>query len=58
MEELATSYRELIKENIEDDILAGRHGFERMDEVLELMLEVVLSRRPLIRIAGDDFCNW
>ena len=26
-----------------------------MDEALELMLEVILSKRPYIRIAGDDF---
>ena len=26
-----------------------------MDETVELMLEVVLSKRPYIRIAGDDF---
>ena len=25
------------------------------DEALELMLEVILSKRPYIRIAGDDF---
>ena len=28
---------------------------ERMDEAVELMLEVILSKRPYIRIAGDDF---
>ena len=30
-------------------------GFVRIDETVELMLEVVLSKRPYIRIAGDDF---
>lgn len=53
--ELADAYREIIRENIEYGILAERHGKQRMDETVELMLEVVLSKRPYIRIAGDDF---
>ena len=53
--ELADAYREIIRENIEYDILAERHGTQRMDEAVELMLEVILSKRPYIRIAGDDF---
>lgn len=53
--ELADAYREIICENIEYDILAERHGEQRMDEAVELMLEVILSKRPYIRIAGDDF---
>ena len=53
--ELADAYREIIRENIEYDILAERHGKQRMDETVELMLEVVLAKRPYIRIAGDDF---
>lgn len=53
--ELADAYREIICENIEYSILAERHGKQRIDETVELMLEVVLSKRPYIRIAGDDF---
>lgn len=53
--ELAEAYREIICENIEYGILAERYGKQRMDETFELMLEVVLSKRPYIRIAGDDF---
>lgn len=53
--ELADAYSQIICENIEYDILAERHGKQRMDEAVELMLEVVLSKRPYIRIAGDDF---
>lgn len=53
--ELAEAYREIICENIEYRILAERHGKQRMDETVELMLEVILSKRPYIRIAGDDF---
>lgn len=53
--DMAEAYREIIKENIEYDFLVPRYGRERMDETVELMLETVLSRRPYIRIAGDDF---
>ena len=53
--ELVNAYREIIKENVEYDILINRYGAERMDETVELMLEVVLSKRRYIRIAGDDF---
>ncbi len=53
--ELAGAYREIIRKNVEYGILAERYGEQRMDETVELMLEVVLSKRPYIRIAGDDF---
>lgn len=53
--ELADAYRQIICENIEYDILAERHGKQRMDETVELILEVILSKRPYICIAGDDF---
>ena len=36
-------------------VMVLRYGRERLDEALELMLEVILSKRPYIRIAGDDF---
>ena len=50
-----STYRDLIMENVEYDILAERYGTERMDEAVELMLETILSKRDRIRIAGDDF---
>ena len=48
------SYWELILENIEYDILIQN---ERMglDELVELMVDTVCSRRETIRIAGDDY---
>lgn len=39
--ELIEAYREIIKENIEYDLLVLRYGRERLDEALELMLEVI-----------------
>ena len=53
--ELIDAYSKIIKENIEYDCMVSRYGKERLDETVELMLEVVLSKRPYIRIAGDDF---
>ena len=53
--ELIEAYREILKENIGYDCMAYRYGKERLDETMELMLEVVLSKRPYIRIAGEDF---
>lgn len=49
------TYREIIKENIEFEALVQRYGYERVDELVELMLQTVLSQRPYIRIAGDDY---
>jgi len=53
--DMAESYRDLILENIEYDCLVDQYGQERMDEVVELILETVLSKRPYIRIAGDEY---
>ena len=51
------SYRELILENIEYDILVQneRMDRDRLDELVELMVDTVCSRRETIRIAGDDY---
>lgn len=51
------SYRELILENIEYDILVQNESMDRdrLDELVELMVDTVCSRRETIRIAGDDY---
>ena len=49
------SYRELIKDNIEYEILTDRYGKERMDELVELMFDTVCSKREYITISGDDY---
>lgn len=53
--DMTEAYRAIIKENIEYDFMVRRYGVERMDEVVELMLETILSQRQYIRIAKDDF---
>ena len=51
------SYRGLILENIEYDYLIQNHQLDRdrLDELVELMVDTVCSRRETIRIAGDDY---
>ena len=51
------NYRELILENIEYDILIQneRMDRDRLNELVELMVDTVCSRRETIRIAGDDY---
>ena len=50
------SYRELLWENLELDILAHdtRLDMDRVNELLEIMLEAVCSTSPTIRINGED----
>lgn len=50
-------YREIILENIEYTHLSQNSGYdrERLDELVELMVDTVCSARKTIRIAGDDF---
>lgn len=50
-------YEEIIKDNIDYDILVQDRQLdgERLDELLDLMLETVCTRRKTIRVAGDDY---
>ena len=50
-------YREIILENIEYEIIVQdkRHERDRLDEIVELLVDTVCSARQIIRIAGDDF---
>ena len=50
-------YREIIMENIEYDALMQNPKMdkERLDEIVDLMLETVCSARKTLRIAGDDY---
>ena len=50
-------YREIIKENIEYDILVEDPHMDkdRLDEIVDLILETVCTARKTLRIAGDDY---
>ena len=51
------SYREIIWEDIDYDILTQDEKLDRdrLDELVELMVDTVCSNREMIRIAGDDY---
>ena len=50
------AYRELIRENIRYDAFVQEHPWdvEQLDEMVELMVEAVCSKREAIRVAGND----
>jgi len=48
-------YREIIKDNIDYDILCTAYGPEQVTEILELILEPVCGCRGMIRVGGGDF---
>jgi hypothetical protein len=50
------SYRELIRDNLEIDILSqdSRYDTARVNEMVEIMLDAVCSTSPTIRINGED----
>ena len=52
-------YRELIKENIDFDLLLQEHPYdgETLEGYVELMVEVCCSRRDFIRIAGEEMAT-
>ena len=51
------SYREIILENIDYDILTQDEKLDRdrLDELVELMVDTVCSNREMIRVARDDY---
>ena len=50
-------YREIIKENIDYDILLSDmpYDHDRLEEILELIVETVCSTKKYIRVAGMDY---
>lgn len=51
------TYREIILENIEYEIIVqDKHvDRDRLDEIVEQLVDTVCSARQIIRVAGDDF---
>ena len=49
-------YRELIRDNLEIDIRSQdrRYDLDRVNEIVEIMLDAVCSTSPTIRINGED----
>ena len=51
------AYREMIRENIDYDGFVRERTYDagQLDEMVEIMVEAVCSRKETIRVAGDDF---
>lgn len=51
------TYREIILENIDYDIIVQDKQLDRdrLDEIVELLVDTVCSARKTIRVSGDDF---
>ena len=56
-EEEIDAYRELIRENIDYEGFVRNHPYDaaQLDEMVELMVEAVCSKKKTIRVAGNDF---
>jgi len=56
-EEAYRVYEEIIKDNISYDILKTDlpYDSDRLDEIVDLILETICTRRKTIRVAGDDY---
>ena len=50
----AQEYREEIKENLGYDLLVERYGEQRIEELVELMVDTIISPNPKCRIEGTD----
>ena len=48
------AYREIIRENIAYDILQQKCDAARLDEIVDIILDTMCSRKQQIRIAGED----
>ncbi len=51
------AYREMIRENIDYDGFVREHPYDagQLDEMVELMVEAVCSKKETLRVAGNDF---
>jgi hypothetical protein len=47
--------RKTIMENIDYDCIADKYNRERLDEIVELMLEILCRKSKNVRIGGEDF---
>ena len=48
-------YREIIRENLGYDVLVGKHGTERVNEVVELMLDTICRDADAVRIGSSNY---
>ena len=51
----ATEVKELVLENLEYECIRERYRDDRLDEIVDLMVETLCSTKPSINIAGDEY---
>jgi hypothetical protein len=51
----AASLRNRIRKNIEYDYIIPRFSQDRLDEIVDLIVETLCSRKPYIIVAGDEY---
>ena len=51
----AQSIKETIQEKIEYEFIVKRYDKDRLDEIVDLMVETLCSKREYITVAGDDY---
>ncbi|MFA0814581.1 MAG: DUF6017 domain-containing protein [Anaerofustis sp.] len=53
----AARYREMVRDNLEYDLLVQdrKTNRERLDEIVDLIVETLCSTKPTICISGDDY---
>ena len=47
--------RELVLKNLEYEHIKNQHNRERLDEIVDLMVETLCSTKAIINVAGDDY---
>lgn len=53
----AHSIKETIQEKIEYKFIVKRYDKDRLDEIVDLMVETLCSKRDYITVAGDDYAS-
>ena len=53
--ENAQEVKELVLENLEYECIRERYKDDRLDEIVDLMVETLCSTKPTINIAGDEY---
>ena len=51
----ATEVKELVLEKLEYECIRERYRDDRLDEIVDLMVETLCSTKPTINIAGDEY---
>ena len=53
--ENAQEVKELVLENLEYECIRERYKDDRLDEIVDLMVETLCSTKPIINIAGEEY---